>query len=223
MIKYHPDTRFLTDYAAGSLPQSQALCVAAHLHYCPACRTRVGELTLLGAELFASQAPVGVAPGSFEKVMGRIEQLPRETGTGIPASGSSTSRNDGLPGVIRKITRGNIENLSWRHIGKAFRFSTIRLGDGQRETSLLHIRAGGAIPAHRHRGDEITVILQGSFSDSEDRYHVGDYLVRTRGETHTPVASQDEDCLCLATLDAPIVMKNLFYRMLMPLFNRPTA
>ncbi|MFT5322154.1 MAG: putative transcriptional regulator, partial [Pseudohongiellaceae bacterium] len=55
MTKYHPDTRFLTDYSAGSLPESQALCVAAHLHYCPACRTKVSELTHVGSEIFLSQ------------------------------------------------------------------------------------------------------------------------------------------------------------------------
>ena len=53
MVRFHPDARFLTDYAAGSLPVSQALCVATHLHYCPGCRLRVGELTELGAELFS--------------------------------------------------------------------------------------------------------------------------------------------------------------------------
>ena len=222
MVKYHPDTRFLTDFAAGSLPQSQALCVAAHLHYCPACRARVTELNDLGAALFAAQSPAPVAQDSFDQVIARLDGLEQAPAEPF-ADKVATRTGNALPPAIRKLTRGNLDNLNWRRIGKAFSYSTLRLGDSRRETSLLNIKAGGAIPKHHHRGDEITVILKGSFSDHEDQYHVGDYLVRTNGETHSPVASQDEDCLCLSTLDAPIVMNNLFYRMLMPLLNRPTA
>ena len=222
MVKYHPDTRYLTDYVAGSLPESQALCVAAHLHYCPACRVKVGELTELGTALFVEQLPVATSTDSFERTMAMID-----AGAGsrkhVQAKPKPSGKDDGMPAVIRKLTRGNLESLSWRNIGKAFRYANIRMGDTTRETSLMHIRAGGKLPKHHHGGDEITVVLKGSFSDQEDRYHVGDYIVRTSGETHTPVASQDEDCLCLATLDAPIVMNNWFYRLLVPFLNKPTT
>jgi len=220
MVKYHPDTRFLTDYAAGSLPESQALCVAAHLHYCTGCRNKVGDLASLGGELLLDQQPATVSDGCFDRVMARLDASDADNQAATATL--ATSDEDPLPRAIRKLTRGNLENLNWRRIGKSFRFFTLSLGDKRRETSLLHIAAGGNLPKHHHGGDEITVVLQGSFSDQEGHYHVGDYIVRTRGETHTPVASQDEDCLCLATLDAPIVMNNWLLRLLMPFFNRPT-
>jgi putative transcriptional regulator len=47
--------------------------------------------------------------------------------------------------------------------------------------------------------------------------------VRTQGEAHRPVASQNEDCLCLSTLDAPIQMSSWLLRLLMPVFTRQTA
>jgi putative transcriptional regulator len=222
MVKYHPDTRFLTDYVAGSLPETQALCVAAHLHYCPACRVKVGELTELGTTLFVGQQPVATDADCFDRTMAMIDAGAgsRSTRARQPKHGTT---DDGMPSVISKLTRGNLESLSWRHTGKAFRYATINMGDSKHETSLMHIRAGGKLPRHHHKGDEITVVLKGSFSDQEDRYHVGDYIVRTSGETHTPVASQDEDCLCLATLDAPIVMNNWLYRLLVPFLNRTAA
>jgi putative transcriptional regulator len=222
MVKYHPDTRFLTDYVAGSLPETQALCVAVHLHYCPSCRVKVGELTELGTTLFVGQQPVAPDADCFERTMAMID-----AGAGSRSTRARQPKHsnpdDGMPSVIRKLTHGNLESLSWRHIGNAFRYATINMGDSKRETSLMHIKAGGKLPKHHHKGDEITVVLKGSFSDQEDRYHVGDYIVRTSGETHTPVASQDEDCLCLATLDAPIVMNNWLYRLLAPFLNRTAA
>lgn len=219
MVKYHPDTRFLTDYAAGSLPEAQALCVASHLHYCPACRQKVAELTSLGEVIFTSQAPAAVDVADFEALMGRIDVMERGAREAPDAEHRlTTSDSDDLPHPVRKLAAGNLANLSWRSLGKYFRYSRLSSRNEQ-ETALFFIKAGGHVPQHKHRGDEITVVLKGSFSDQDDHYHVGDFIVRTQGEKHRPVASQDEDCLCLATVEAPILMSNWFYRLLMPLIN----
>lgn len=231
MVKYHPEARFLTDYSAGSLPVAQALCVATHLHYCAGCRVKVRELTELGSQLFqqlalqqqtvqqqtvqnhADQPQARQQPDTFEQLMARVETLPA---TPQPAK-IAAPKPDALPRPLHKLAHGNIESLAWRRIGKGFRYSKLRTGDQSRETTLFHIKAGGNVPHHRHVGDEITVVIKGSFSDQDDKYNVGDFIVRTAGEQHSPVASQDEDCLCLSTLDKPIVMSNLFYRLLAPL------
>lgn len=222
MVKFHPDTRFLTDYAAGSLPESQALCVAAHLHYCPACRTKVGELAELGSELFVRQDPVEVSDGCFNSTLARIDAISdgQFDQLAIPDQKTATpARHQTLPRAIHNMTGGDTSRLHWSRIGKAFSYADIPVQDDKRQTSLMYIKAGGKLPKHHHKGDEITVVLKGSFSDQEGRYHVGDYIVRSSGDTHTPVASQDEDCLCLATLDAPIIMNNWLYRLLVPLIG----
>lgn len=223
MVKYHPDVRFLTDYTAGSLPRSQALCVAAHLHYCRACRARVRELTELGSELFSQQQPAVLQPNAFERLMGRVATAAPQPGSAATSPTPAAASDGDLPRAIARLCRGDVESLRWQRIGKSFRHARLRLGDTLRETTLFHIRAGGSVPHHRHGGDEITVVLKGSFSDHEDKYNRGDFIVRTQGEAHRPVASQDEDCLCLSTLDAPIRMSNPLLRLLLPLFARATA
>ncbi len=219
MVKYHPDARFLTDYAAGSLPASQALCVATHLHYCALCRQKNRELTELGAELFMQLQPAEVDHSEFERLVARIAVVP----VNQPAKTRQAQVVSILPTAINKLANGNLEQLEWRRIGNNLRVANLNLGDQQRETSLLSIKAGGHVPHHRHKGDEITVILKGSFSDHEDKYSTGDFIVRTRGETHRPVASQDQDCLCLSTLDAPIVMSNWLLRIGLYLYNLAAA
>ncbi|MDY6982827.1 MAG: ChrR family anti-sigma-E factor, partial [Pseudomonadota bacterium] len=214
----------------GSLPRSQALCVAAHLHYCASCRAKNRELTELGAELFMQQQRVAPRAGEYERLLTRLgNDAPVARGEAASA-GSEAPATPGerpeaqavsiLPRAVHRLANGNIEQLRWRKVGRNFRYSTLNVGDAARETSLLYIKAGGRVPRHRHAGDEITVILKGSFSDFEGKYGVGDFIVRTRGETHQPVASQDQDCLCLATLDAPIVMTNWLMRVAQRLFDR---
>ncbi|MAM70362.1 MAG: transcriptional regulator [Gammaproteobacteria bacterium] len=219
MTKYHPDTRFITDYAAGSLPFSQALCVSAHLHYCDDCRHKVEQLSSLGSfmfdELEAQQNDADAMEQSFNELMSRIDDLP-EARFVAKSQAANDNRTQRLPSALHKLTRGDLDSLQWHSIGKYFSYSDLDIGDKARETSLFSIKAGGNVPRHRHKGDEITVVLKGSFSDQDDHYQAGDFIVRTRGEMHTPVAAQDEDCLCLSTLDAPIQMTNWFYRLLMP-------
>jgi len=223
MINYHPEARFLTDYAAGSLPSSQALCVAAHLHYCAQCRAKVGELQELGAELFCRQSPAAVSKSELDKLLQRIEALPAQPEDAITPTAQDLPRSSSLlPRALDKFTKGNLDSLRWQQIGRNFRITALKLGDPLRETSMFFIKAGGSVPEHQHRGDEITVILKGSFSDMEGKYSVGDFVVRTQGESHRPVASQDQDCLCLATLDAPIRMNSWLLRIALFFINLRT-
>jgi putative transcriptional regulator len=218
MVKYHPEARFLTDYSAGSLPEEQALCVATHLHYCAACRVKVRELTELGSLLFTQQPVAAPDAAAIDRGFAELMQRVDAGAPAAPVAATEAETPAALPRGIHKLARGDIEALKWRHVGRSFRYSRLKVGAAHRETSLLHIKAGGSVPHHRHAGDEITVVIRGSFSDQDDKYGVGDFIVRTAGEKHSPVASQDEDCLCLATLEQPIVMTNLFYRLLAPLF-----
>jgi putative transcriptional regulator len=211
MTKYHPETRFLTDYAAGGLPRSQALCVSAHLHYCQSCQRKLAQLNQLGSVMLDELAPMEPKQG-FSSLMEKIDALSESP----PQKSSTSGKASFLPAVLQKLTRGNLESLQWHTIGKYFSYSDLDVGDHLRETSLFSIKAGGNVPRHKHKGDEITVVLKGSFSDQDDHYQAGDFIVRTRGEIHRPVAAQDEDCLCLSTLEAPIQMTNWFYRLLMP-------
>ena len=222
MVKYHPDSRFLTDFSAGNLPDTQALCVSTHLHFCQSCRQKVSELTALGELLFQQQASADIEDNAFNELMEKIDSLEHvrsdESIESITTVNHETSP-EFMPQLLHKLSNGDLENLVWKSIGKKLRYSRLNSNSSEQETALFHIRAGGSIPHHRHKGDEITVILKGSFSDLDDQYHVGDFIVRTKGEKHAPVASQDEDCLCLSTLDAPIQMSNWFLRLLMPFIN----
>ena len=76
--------------------------------------------------------------------------------------------------------------------------------------------AGGRIPKHTHRGTELTLVLEGSFSDEEGVYHQGDFLMRDAEDVHTPTAAQTADCICVGVLDAPIRFTGWNYRVINP-------
>ncbi len=229
MISYHPDSRFLTDFATGSLPMSEAVCVAAHLHYCGKCRARVQQLADVGSHIFsrleseALDQPDAGEAADFEVLMQRIEReeslpAPHPAPVAGPITGKPDASMSSMPTVLRKLVTDGLNRLNWVQLGKSLRIAPVDIGDGgARETSIYDIRAGGRMPEHRHRGEEITVLLKGSFSDKEGKYNVGDFVVRNAGEAHQPTATNDTDCICLVSLERPVRAQSFWYRLLEPL------
>ena len=81
---------------------------------------------------------------------------------------------------------------------------------------LLFIPAGAAVPDHGHRGVELTMVLQGAFSDEVDRFARGDVEVADEELEHMPVADPGEDCICLAVTDAPLRFNSWIPRLVQP-------
>ena len=241
MISYHPDSRFLTDFASANLQLSEAVCVSAHLEFCGKCRAHVQQLTDIGGHFLARLQPETLAEDSFEHLMGRIEahesSAQSVSGADLSADYGGSSRSVGntqrteaarggasipLPRALRRLSQGGLQNLGWVQLGKELRVAPLPIEARvhkahERETAIYDIKAGGRMPEHEHRGEEITVLLRGSFSDAEGSYSRGDFVVRNAGEAHQPTATLDMDCLCLVSLERSVRPRYWFYRLLEPL------
>lgn len=211
MIKHHPSIDILTEHAAGTLPLAQSACVAAHMNYCESCARSVSQLQQVGAALFCAADPEPVGDAMLERVLARLDEEP-------PLSYANGGRigDDPTPALLRRLMRGDFSDLSWKKVTESLRTSLIRTGDPQFEFSLLHIAAGGEIPTHDHRGAEMTLILEGGFSDQSGSYHQGDFIYREPGHVHAPRAFEGEDCICLAVIDQPIRFTGWKYRWMNP-------
>ena len=211
MAKFHPSVDLLTEYVAGILPLAQSACISAHLNYCPQCQQQSARLQDLGAVLFESLTPVPVGDALLNTVLARLDEEPPLSyrRTQDPAVGR-------LPALLQRLMKGDFSELSWNKITSSLSISYLKTGDTAYEFALYHIKAGGRIPEHTHRGSEMTLVLQGGFSDAAGSYHEGDFLFREASDTHAPTALQSEDCICLAVLDAPLRFTGWKYRWMNP-------
>lgn len=210
MATHHPQLDILTEHAAGTLSLAQSACVTAHLNYCDSCARSVTRLQQVGAALFEAQDAEPVGDALLDRVLARLD----EEAPLCYARGSAPEQ--GTPALLQRLMRGDFSDLPWRKITDSLRTTQLSTGDPDYEFSLLHIRAGGAIPAHRHRGSEMTLVLQGGFSDDRGSYHPGDFIFRGPDDEHSPRAFAGEDCICLAVLDAPLRFTSLKYRWMNP-------
>jgi len=210
MVNYHPDTRLLNEFSSGTLPLAQSVCVSLHLKYCKQCQRNHRKLQQLGATLFETLAPQQVDDSLLQSVMSRLDEEPPLT------YDNSTDDGEDYPALMQRLMTGRYDELDWNRINKDLRISRLRTGDLDNEFALYHIKAGGSIPQHTHKGTELTLVLDGSFSDEEGVYQVGDFLMRDAEHVHTPTAARTGDCICVGVLDAPIHFTKWNYRPLNP-------
>ena len=209
MINHHPDLRILSEYAAGTLSLAQSTCVAVHLHFCEHCQRQYQQLQQVGAAMFDKLEPQQVEQSALDQVLARLDEEPPLTYTHDSSAG-------GKPPLVQRLMEGDYEDLEWKRINSALQISRLRTGDPDNEFALYHIKAGGSIPKHTHRGTELTLVLEGSFSDEQGVYQQGDFIERDAADVHTPTAAQTTDCICIGVLDAPIKSKPWNYRVLNP-------
>ena len=127
------------------------------------------------------------------------------------------ARSD-VPAPLADYIGRDFAGVKWRALGMGVRQAILPTGRGA-TARLLYIPAGQAVPDHGHRGTELTLVLQGAFRDSIDRFGPGDLEIATEADEHTPVAEAGTDCICLAATDAPLRFTGMIPRLLQPLFR----
>jgi putative transcriptional regulator len=108
-----------------------------------------------------------------------------------------------IPAALAAIVPHELDNIPWRTKMPGYKECALGVVEGC-EVNLLWIRPGRKMPAHTHEGSEITLVLDGAFSDSRGRYGRGDIALADEDVDHSPVAENDRPCICLAITDAPL-------------------
>ncbi|WP_346836622.1 ChrR family anti-sigma-E factor [Microbulbifer sp. SAOS-129_SWC] len=227
MIRHHPDQNMLLEYAAGNLPWAVGLAVSAHLQLCPQCRQQRDNLNRVGGQLLEHGEPQPIADDALQRLFGRIEhgeeqpapQVQEAAKVDPPVKDPALTN---LPKVIGKLV-SNSWPLKWKRVSPALKMSRLKTGQDRYEVSFHRIGAGGRTAEHDHRGQEIVLVLHGSFSDADGVYTPGDFLVREPGEVHRPIATQDRECLCLSVLEAPVAVTGVIGWLVNPFLSfRPS-
>ena len=205
-IKHHLTEPLLMGYAAGTLPEAFNLVIATHASMCDQCRAALAEYDALGGEVMLEGDPVELAEDALEATLAMIEGAVH-----IDTVKSKRKVNSIFPAPLQDYVGTDLSGLKWRKIGGGVSQIVLKTS-GDASVRLLRIPAGTAVPDHGHRGTELTLVLQGAFTDEEDRFGTGDIEVANQDLNHTPVAEAGLDCICLAATDAPLRFNGLVPR-----------
>lgn len=219
--RHHPSKEQIRGFAGALLSQGMSVAIAAHLEYCEQCRDLTRTEERQHAEQWANNSHESSprSPGRFNVNLDRITSQQQESSDASPGVSSGTvpiqlhmlERSITLPRILAKIAR---KGVIWKKYTGGINQANLDI-DSSAQCAFLYMKPGSQAPSHKHRGFEITLVLDGSFSDELGSYVPGDFIFRRGNETHTPKTL--EGCLCFTWLDGPLTFTSGLSRLLNPI------
>lgn len=207
-VTHHVPDAMLAAYAAGRLPKAFAAVIAAHVSLCEDCRAALGAHHAVGGAILEETSKIDVSAALKSEVLKLLDS---------PFTPEPVYERKGVyPGPVMELLKGR--EPKWKTLGMGVR-QDILFGDAEGSVRLLFIPPGQAVPDHSHNGLELTLVLQGSFSDETGVFGVGDLEVADEHLEHTPIAGDGAPCICLAATDAPLRFRAFVPRLMQPLFR----
>jgi putative transcriptional regulator len=215
-ITHHLDDATIIAYAAGTLGEAHGFAVATHLAFCESCRRSVRQAEALGGEILLDEKSAAVSDACRAATFASLEAMGKTSVRNTPVH-----QQGELPPVLRSLISGQkLADLPWRK--KAPGVATIELplsAGAKTHLQLLRIGPGREMPEHGHGGEELTVILQGSYSDHTGRYSAGDVADLDTDIEHQPKVDSEVDCICLIATEAPTRFKSFWAKVAQPLIG----
>jgi putative transcriptional regulator len=217
IANFHPSLELLTDFSQGKLAAGMSVALSAHIELCETCQEKASELESEAAKAWAKAADdktspdfsgmisaiVGQAQTTNEKSAGKQERPP---GNELHMLHHSVT----LPRVLAKAAS---QGLVWKTLAGGIKQASVII-DNKTQCEFIYMTPGSQVPVHRHQGSEVTLVLDGSFSDELGHYRASDFMVRTKDNLHKPTS--EEGCLCFAVLDSPLTFTKGFAKLMNP-------
>ncbi|TYK66209.1 ChrR family anti-sigma-E factor [Colwellia echini] len=227
MIKHHPKFELLELFVNGELPASLSAGIAIHAEMCPKCQEKIALLTeqiaavnfekelsdpfLITDDIDDFSGEESLGGLNIDDMVANITQAQPSQNTKLTINKSVTyqGKSYALPRALANMEVGKAAN-----IGKLSR-SRIQLNENEVRTSLLHIAPGGGVPEHTHKGFELTLLLEGTFSDEDGEYIKGDFIMLDSSHQHHPISKNG--CLCYTVANGALHFTQGINKLLNPI------
>lgn len=190
----------LLRYAAGNISEAESMSVSAHLTLNPVARSIVADMEEIGAGIIGQYAePAEINQSVLTTLLDKIDAGQNKDNNQIhkdPEPDASNSEISFLPYPVRYYFETTGKKIAWKNVLKGIDKCPVPVSK-KGIAELLKIEPGKDIPSHTHRGEEITLVLEGAFEDETGYYGRGDLIVLDERINHKPVSDAKKGCICL--------------------------
>ncbi|HKZ95545.1 MAG TPA: ChrR family anti-sigma-E factor [Hyphomicrobiaceae bacterium] len=205
-ISHHPDVATLMSCAAGSQPESLAAVVASHISMCPQCAAEVQKLEQIGVALFDA---IATAPVVREAPVVAARALEADE----DGSGGRPAEPGDVPAPLVSLVGRSLDEIAWKWLGPGVWHYPIPLSRrAAGDLRLYKLAPGQAVPEHGHGGEELTLLLRGSYRDEMGEFRTGDVADLDDEVEHRPIADATAGCICLVAREKRARFKGLLAR-----------
>ena len=135
-----------------------------------------------------------------------------------PAMARDVGTSGDIPAPLTRLAGTNLSSVPWKRLGLGVWHARLPLSEQAKgDLRLIKIAPGQMMPEHGHGGSEMTLVLQGSYTDSLGRFSIGDIADLDDAVEHQPIADPVTGCICLIASEEKARFKGLFARMVQPL------
>ena len=219
MIRHHPDEIYLAAYANGQLAEAESLVIASHVALCPLCRHAVADFEAVGGALLDDVAPMALSDQSLQHVLDQLDNFSapvKKVHKPVQSVAGLVSDNI-LPSPLRYYIEKLDASTQWQPVMNGLDQINLSVGQHKKsKTKLLRIRSGIAMPQHTHKGEELTLVLDGAFRDERGYFGRGDLAMTDHDVDHRPIADDKGDCICLVVTTDNLSLTGPLARFLNP-------
>lgn len=216
-----PD-EWVVAYASGNLSEAQATIVATHAAYHPALRARIADAEALGGVLLEESDKVSVSDKMLDDIFAHIDSVAKDD----PDTIASSPEIEPVPGTttwpkpLQQYVGEKSKKLKWRYMGPGMRRMKLWTGENGECLWLFKAKGGIQMPEHDHTGQEMTLVLEGSYHVGDSQFKPGDIEIAADDiEDHRVMIDEGQDCICLVVTESPVKLKSLIGRALQPIFG----
>lgn len=223
--RHHPTEDLLVAYAAGGLDEPRSLLVATHSALCPRCRSVVSKAEAIGGALLDAADAAPMNAGALQSVLARLDDDRDAIGDRpIRVSAESEIASGRIPQPLRGYLEGRAgDSLSWRRVAPGIRRHDLSMkgsARGYEGPYLLRLEPEAVVPRHGHHGEEMTLVLEGGFTDNGAHFKRGDVQQADGSIEHQPIVDPGKPCVTLVVTDGPLRFTGLLPRLFRPIFGR---
>lgn len=213
-VTLHPPQEQLRQFVEGELSAGLSVALSAHIERCAVCQRASAKLEAQAVANWDASLKFGDTQ-DFSELLDKITRQPQEAEAAVPAAVPRELKLDNriisLPRVLAKIADAG---LNWKNLGGGISQAEVRLDD-RTKCEFIYMTPGSKAPQHTHRGNEVMLVLDGSFCDELGDYQATDFVVRDPRHRHQP--RTEEGCLCFSVLDSPLVFTQGLLRLWNPI------
>jgi putative transcriptional regulator len=209
-ITHHLDEATLLAFAAGTVGEAHGILVASHLAMCPTCRIALRKAESLGGGILESLTEQAVSDICRAATLASLDS--------VVAPNSSTKPKSDLPlALARAMGDVSLADIRWHKRAPGVSTFDVPLSKGSKtKLKLMKLGHGRAMPEHGHGGEELTLILKGSYHDHMGRFSPGDVADLDHEVEHQPIVDSEEDCICVVAFETQAKFKGFWARLAQP-------
>jgi putative transcriptional regulator len=201
------------DFLQGDLDPAESLLVATHYNLSSEARQKIDFLNRCASVVAFEElapTPMRCCPESFFEEKCRSSAVEK----------ACTKIACEIPKPLQKYLSGDYDSINWQFVYPGIQEKNLHVAGSKSTLKLLKIKANVTVPEHSHGGNEMTLVLKGSFIDNGVRYLPGDLSIHygDTDESHAPYA--DQECICLVVMRGGLRLTGLWGKLLNPLLAR---